>query len=70
MESNRTVSRYWNDMTINGFELNSTPVGPNGATFGFPEVAPLGQTPFAPGTYTLAVSDEWGQIVVLPFTVR
>jgi hypothetical protein len=27
-------------------------------------------TPFVPGVYTLAVSDEWGQAAVLHFTVK
>lgn len=60
MASNFTVSGYWNEASINSSELESTPAGPNARTFGFPEVAPYGQTPFVPGVYTLVVSDEWG----------
>lgn len=70
MESNFTVGGYWNATAVyDPFDLASTAVGSNGFTFGYPEVPPLGQTPFSPGAYTLAVSDEWGQVAIIPFTV-
>jgi hypothetical protein len=70
MESNFTVGGYWNATEVyNPFDLASTAVGSNIFTFGYPEVPPLGQTPFSPGAYTLAVSDEWGQVAIIPFTV-
>ena len=69
MESNFTVSGYWDEGSLNTLDLFSTPVGTTGATFGTPEVAPLGQTQFVVGVYTLAVSDEWGQLAILHFTV-
>jgi len=71
MESNFTVTGYWNTTAISNNEnLSSTHVGTNGLTFGIPEVEPLGSTQFTPGVYTLAVCDEWGQLAVIQFTVQ
>jgi len=70
MESSFTVGGYWNASAIyNPFDLASTGVGSNSFTFGYPEVPPLGQITFSPGVYTLAVADEWGQVVLIHFTV-
>jgi hypothetical protein len=71
MESSFTVGGYWNASAVyNPFDLASTGVGSNAFTFGYPEVPPLGQNPFSPGVYTLAVSDEWGQVALIHFTVN
>ena len=37
--------------------------------FAHPEVAPIPQQSFGQGVYTLVVSDEWGQVVCIVFTV-
>jgi hypothetical protein len=70
LESNFTVSGYWAyPLTANDSQDLMTPVNPEGVSFQYPEVSPVGSTPFAPGVYTLAVADEWGQTVILHFTV-
>jgi hypothetical protein len=33
------------------------------------KIPPVGSAPFVPGVYTIAAADEWGQTVVLHFTV-
>jgi len=72
------VSGYW-AYPINSSEAEdvSTPPDPeclssgipDCITFNYPEVGPFAQHAFIPGVYTLAVADEWGQTVVLHFTV-
>lgn len=58
------VNGYW------GYPLNGSEASDIGHQFQYPEVGPVvAQHPFTPGTYTLAVSDVWGQNVVLHFTV-
>ncbi|MGH9920914.1 MAG: hypothetical protein ACRD6W_18855, partial [Nitrososphaerales archaeon] len=42
---------------------------PDCTGFQYPEVGPFAQHGFIPGLYTLAVADEWGQAVVLHFSV-
>jgi hypothetical protein len=37
--------------------------------FAYPEVAPIALRTFTSGHYTLVVSDEWGQVVILNFSV-
>jgi hypothetical protein len=63
MESNFAVGGYWNATAIyNPFDLASTRVGSNSFTFGHPEVPPLGQTPFSPGSIrsrSLTSGDRW-----------
>ncbi len=60
MSYNFTTSGFWNLADITGSEI---PVigGGNGA--------PPPPTPFTPGTYTVAVEDEWGQVSIMHFTV-
>ena len=70
VESNFSVAGYW------GYPLSAfgdsgdlyTPTG-SGSSFQYPEVGPLTSHAFVPGVYTLAVADEWGQTVVIHFTV-
>ena len=76
LESNFTVNGYW------GYPLNSSeaqdlftpangcaPVGSCGIGFEYPEIGPIAQAPFSPGLYTMVVSDVWGQVELLHFTV-
>ena len=51
---------YW-DLQALASDLNPPSLGENGNS---PE-----SIAFTPGAYTVAVEDEWGQVVVLPFTV-
>lgn len=79
LTSNFTVSGYW-AYPINGSEAAdvATPPRPectssgipDCTTFNYPEVGLFAQHAFVPGLYTLAVADEWGQAVVLHFSVR
>jgi len=73
LESDFAVTGYWNVTYARLSPLliytTKSPVG-DGSTFGYPEVAPLGQIPFAPGVYTLAVSTMWGQAKVVHITVK
>jgi len=78
LTSNFTVNGYW------AYPFNSseawdvlTPIKPcpppaycsPAVTFNFPEESPIPQHLFTSGTYTLVVDDEWGQAVILHFTV-
>ena len=63
LEKNFTTSGYWNLQSLAG-ELNIPIIGDGGN----PNVPP-NSTSFSPGTYTVAVADEWGQDVLLHFTV-
>jgi len=75
--TNFTTSGYWiyplnqSDIltpahpscTINGI--------PGGCiTYNYPEEAPITDHQFVEGEYTLVVSDEWGQVVIVHFTVE
>jgi len=60
---NFTTNGYW-DLLNNSKQLNPPIIGQQSPTR--PPIA----TPFVPGVYTLAVSDEWGQAAVLHFTVK
>jgi hypothetical protein len=42
----------------------------SGVAFNYPEVGPEAQHAFTPGLYTLVVADEWGQTVLLYFSVE
>ena len=78
LTSNFTVNGYW-AYPLNTSEASDvlTPIKPcpppsycsPGVTFNFPEVGPIPQHPFTSGLYTLIVDDEWGQVVILYFTV-
>lgn len=78
LESNFTVNGYW-ALPLNASEASDiltpgTPCTINGVatrcvTFNYPEVGPIAQALFSPGKYTLAVSDLWGQVDILYFTV-
>ena len=80
LESNFSVGGYWT-YPLNSSEVHDiyTPVpvtcgGPTceaevGYTYAYPEVGPIPAHLFAPGWYTLVVSDEWGQTVSTPFVV-
>jgi len=67
--SNFTVDGYWNyPLTINDSNDLYSPYD-GGVTFRYPEVGPVAAHTFEPGVYTLVVTDEWGQDVLLHFTV-
>jgi hypothetical protein len=76
LESDFSVMGYWNttfariNPLIDSIYTTPAPNGGDGSTFGYPEVAPLGQIAFVPGVYTLAVSTFWGQAEVVQFTVK
>jgi hypothetical protein len=76
LESDFSVMGYWNatyariNPLIDSVYSVPDPNGGDGSTFGYPEVAPLGQIVFVPGVYTLAVSSMWGQAEVIHFTVK
>jgi hypothetical protein len=76
LESDFSVMGYWNatfariNPLIDSIYTTPAPNGGDGSTFGYPEVAPLGQIPFVPGVYTLAVSTMWGQAELVHFTVK
>ena len=38
-------------------------------TFNYPEVGATAEHPFTAGGYTLVVSDEWNQTVILHFNI-
>jgi len=57
---------YWNLKAFVG-ETNPPVLGPD--MYASPPTAP-NPTTFVPGTYTVAVEDEWGQTAVLHFTVQ
>jgi hypothetical protein len=69
LSTNFTVSGYW-DYPINATEAQDiyTPYN-GGVTFRYPEVSPIPAHVFVPGVYTLVTVDEWGQSVILHFTV-
>ncbi len=60
MSYNFTTSGYWNLANFSGSQ-NPIIGGGNGG--------PPPTTPFTPGTYSVAVEDEWGQVSVMHFTV-
>jgi len=78
LTSNFTVNGYW-AYPLNSSEFADTltpnkpctpPVGCTpGESFHFPEVGPTAQHQFISGLYTLIVDDEWGQVVILNFSV-
>jgi hypothetical protein len=69
LASNFTINGYWDyPLTAADSRDLQTPVT-GGVQFQFPEVGPIAAYPFVPGVYTLAVVDEWGDSVVLHFTV-
>jgi hypothetical protein len=80
--TNFSVDGYWglplNNSEANDIYTNSTASCfsqpgqsvPCGITYNYPEVGPLAQHPFTSGLYTLAVSDAWGQTVLLYFSVE
>lgn len=69
LSTNFTLAGYW-DYPISPAETREflTPIG-YGFTFMYPEVSPTPAHAFVPGVYTLVAVDEWGQSVVLHFTV-
>lgn len=76
--TNFTVNGFW-AYPINSSEANdvNTPAQPpcveSGGgvcyTYNYPEVGPIAQHLFISGWYTLVVADEWGQTVLLRFSV-
>ena len=74
LATNFTVSGYWwyPITSADQGDLN-TPVpgsAPAQFTFQYPEVSPTDYMSFKSGTYTLVVGDEWGQMILLHFTVN
>jgi len=61
----------WLNFTTNGYWdlANQSQLNPPVLGMQIPPRPPI-PTPFVPGAYTLAVSDEWGQAAVLHFTVK
>ncbi len=79
LTSSFSIRGYW-AYPLNSSEANDvlTPASPecyvNGApgdcvTFNYPEVGPIAQHPFVAGTYTMVVTDEWNQTVLLHFSI-
>ncbi|HUI23195.1 MAG TPA: hypothetical protein VLY82_02250 [Nitrososphaerales archaeon] len=78
LASNFTVDGYWT-YPINSSEARDllTPSKPctlpeicsPSITFNFPEVGPIAEHQFTSGLYALVVDDEWGQVVILHFSV-
>jgi hypothetical protein len=78
LTSNFTVDGYW-AYHFNYSEAwdilnpNKPCVPPQGCTpgssFQFPEVGPIALHLFTSGLYTLIVDDEWGQAIILHFSV-
>ena len=70
LSTNFSVNGYWT-YPLNSSEANDiyTPVD-GGVSYNFPEVGPIAQHPFIAGWYTLVVSDEWGQVVLLHFSIE
>jgi len=69
MWANFTTSGYWN-LTTNARRINTPIIGePDTCVEGC--LGPWGptSTAFVPGGYTIAVADEWGQAVLLHFSV-
>jgi hypothetical protein len=58
-----TTSGYWN--LINSAAQENQPIIGD-----LTSANPLVTTPFAPGVYTVAVADEWGQAAILHFLVN
>lgn len=77
--TNFTVRGYWG-YPLNGSEDNKILSEPNPpcyvngvrdcSTFAYPEVGPAAQHRFIDGAYTLVVEDEWGDVVLLHFSVN
>lgn len=80
LTSSFSVNGYWT-YPLNGSEVGDiyTPAtwpgaicnggSPCGVTYNFPEVGPIAQHAFTPGWYTFIASDEWGQFVLMHFSV-
>ncbi len=74
LTSNFTISGYWG-YPLNQSEAQDVQTPPVGVdcgscmTFNYPEVGPTPQAQFSAGQYTLVASDEWGQVVILYFSV-
>jgi hypothetical protein len=62
LQFNFTTTGYW--------DLQALPSELNPPILGEPNPGSLPLLPFAPGVYTMAVADEWGQSVVLHVTVE
>jgi hypothetical protein len=69
-QSNYTVSGYWNETEISKYGSIQEFTAGDFNHITFPNPPPTGQTAFTPGTYTVAVSDEWGQTSLLYFAVK
>jgi len=73
LTTNFTVSGYW-AYPVNSseaYDVETPAPGCHGCTtFNYPEVGPIAQHDFIAGTYTLVVSDERGQTVVIHFQVQ
>ena len=71
LASSFTVSGYWDYplTAAEGSALFTPDRGGQGTWFAYPEVSPTAGHAFVPGTYTVVVEDEWGQIELLHFAV-
>ncbi|MDG6971109.1 MAG: hypothetical protein JRM74_00595 [Nitrososphaerota archaeon] len=68
MGTNFTLTGYWDQITPQ--EASPAFYSPSLDGFAYPGIPPSPQHPFAPGVYTLAVADEWGDFGVLHFEVN
>lgn len=67
--SNFAVKGYWDyPVTSNDSKYLYSPYD-GGVTFRYPEVGPIAAHAFDQGVYTLIVSDEWDQTVLVHFSV-
>jgi hypothetical protein len=64
LSGNFTTTGYWN-MTENAEQVNAPTLG----VWTNPGQSPVA-TPFAPGVYTIAVCDQWGDVAILHVTVE
>jgi len=77
LTSNFTVRGYWAypfiaSETWDVLSVSGGCAAPSAPCFvyAFPEVGPIAQHTFTPGAYTLVVTDEWGQAVTIPLSVK
>jgi len=69
-QSNYTVSGYYNETEMANYGSIQEFMAGDFNHITFPNPPPPGQMAFTPGTYTVAASDEWGQITLVYFVVK
>ena len=63
-------SGFWTGSSSKGLAVTRGGDCPGLPPLNSPSACSLTFSPFAPGTYTMVAGDEWGQIVILHFTVQ